>query len=42
MVVDKFVFIEVDLEVYKYVAVKRGVLILMINYYCNIFFGLLN
>lgn len=38
MVVFKFVFIEVDLEVDKGVAVKWGVLILMINYYCNIFF----
>ncbi len=42
MAVDKSAFTEADLEAYKYAAAKRGALTSMINYYRNIFPGLLN
>ncbi|MCL2936727.1 MAG: alpha/beta hydrolase [Trichodesmium sp. MAG_R02] len=42
MAVDKSAFTETDLEAYKYAAAKRGALTSMINYYRNIFSGLLN
>ncbi len=40
--IDKSAFTEADLEVYKDAAAKRGALTAMINYYRNIFPGLLN
>lgn len=42
MAVDKSAFTQADLEAYKYAAAKRGALTSMINYYRNIFSGLLN